>query len=293
MSEENLEKNENDEAGFGFHIIVFLLTLPLGMIIGRWMPEMILPIGDGFSLHGIISMICAYFLLSNLLYPLRGIINLIGIVGLSIVLFMFWNGNLKKDEIKSLFYTSVGTITQHKIAGRSIDHEPEIIKAIEDDNELDGFVKSYGNKYINSNLLDESILRSFSIFNKISNPNWKYINDPKNRELFRPVSETIKTNSGDCDDYAICLAACMKHCGACARIVHADGHLYPQVYVGQLKDKEKVTLAIRKLFPSARNHIIHFTEEEDKLWLNMDYTANHPGGEFISNFNFEKLELCD
>ena len=145
MSEENLEKNENDEAGFGFHIIVFLLTLPLGMIIGRWMPEMILPIGDGFSLHGIISMICAYFLLSNLLYPLRGIINLIGIVGLSIVLFMFWNGNLKKDEIKSLFYTSVGAITQHKIAGRSIDHEPEIIKAIEDDNELDGFVKSYGN----------------------------------------------------------------------------------------------------------------------------------------------------
>ena len=51
MSEENLDKNENDEAGFGFHIVVFLLTLPLGMIIGRWMPEMILPIGDGFSLQ--------------------------------------------------------------------------------------------------------------------------------------------------------------------------------------------------------------------------------------------------
>jgi hypothetical protein len=263
------------------------------MIIGRWMPELIIPIKDGFSLHGIASMFCAYILLRILLYPLRSIINFVGIVGVSVTLFMFWNGNLKKDEIKDLFFRSVSTITQNKIAGRSIDHEQEILNAIADDNEIDSYVENYSKKYVHSNLLDASILKSFSIFNKISNPNWNYIHDPENRELFRPVSETIKTNSGDCDDYAICLAACMKYCGACVRIVRADGHLYPQLLVGKLADKRKVTQAIRSIFPSARMHTIHFSEENDKLWLNMDYTANHPGGKFISTYDFEKLELCD
>jgi hypothetical protein len=201
--------------------------------------------------------------------------------------------DLTKEELVGLFYKGTSAITQNEIMGRSMSNEMEIRKALQDDVGLDAFLESNSNQHTHLSLLDSSILMSFNVFRELSTPKWKYINDPPNRELFRPVRETIKTHSGDCDDYAICLAACMKRSGACARIVHAKHHLYPQLYVGHPKDKEKIVQAIRKMFPTARNRKIHFSVDADKLWLNMDYSASHPGGEFISDVDFETLELCD
>lgn len=293
MSEEKFEKNQKEEPGVGFYLIVVALSIPTSMIIGRWMPEFILPIGDGFSLHGILSGLCAYFLLHLILYPFRSIINVIGIAGLILTLFLFWKGDLTKEEFISLFDKGTSAITQNEIMGRSMSNEVGIRKALKDDAGLDEFVESKSNENNHLSLIDPTIVKSFDVFRELSQPNWHYINDPPNRELFRPVRETIKTHSGDCDDYAICLAACMKHCGACARIVSTRGHLYPQLYVGHPKDKEKIEQAIRMMFPTARNRKIHFSADADKLWLNMDYSAPHPGGEFKSDVDFETLELCD
>ena len=142
-------------------------------------------------------------------------------------------------------------------------------------------------------MIDPSIVSSFAIFKKISNPHWKYKEDPDYRELFRPVSETIQTKTGDCDDYAICLAACMRKCGACVQIVHADGHLYPTLLVGKIDEESKINRVVRKIFPSAKNKKIHYLKKDNKLWLNMDYSAKHPGGKFLSNINLEYLQWCE
>jgi hypothetical protein len=98
MSEEIIEENEKEEAGVGFQLIVFALAIPMSMIIGRWMPELIVPIGDGFSLHGILSIVSACFLLNLVLYPFRSIINVLGISGLILTVFLFWNGEISRKK---------------------------------------------------------------------------------------------------------------------------------------------------------------------------------------------------
>lgn len=292
-TKENDRKADSRSTGIGFTIIIILLSFPVAIIISRWMPEVILPIGDGYSIHGILCAFSAAVLLNIVLYPFRSMINVVGIVGGIIVAALVWNGNLQKEDVRDLFYRGSGAITKNVIAGRSISHETEIRKALADNRGIEEFVEENSGKFDHVDVLDSSILKSFSIFSYISGSNWNYIDDPKNRELFRPVSETIKTHSGDCDDHAICLAACMKQCGACVRIVHAHGHLYPQLLVGEVTDKARIVRTIKSLYPKTRFKEICFTEDENKLWLNMDYTSNYPGGHFLSEFDLEALELCD
>ena len=68
--------------------------------------------------------------------------------------------------------------------------------------------------------------------------NWKYVNDPKGFEYFSPASETIKLKlSGDCDDFAIVMAATLQAIGANTRVVMAygekSGHAYAEVNMGE------------------------------------------------------------
>jgi transglutaminase-like putative cysteine protease len=52
--------------------------------------------------------------------------------------------------------------------------------------------------------------------------NWKYVNDSDKMENFRSASRTIKNNfSGDCDDFAILLAALIESIGGDARVSFA------------------------------------------------------------------------
>ena len=257
------------------------------------MPEIILPFGNGFSAHGILSFLLGYVILSIILNPFKHLINIIGIIGFFALLFMLWNGDINKERIREMYLSGVSKITQNKILGKSIDHEYAIKKALNNDSGIEKFIDDNSTKLKRYNrLIDPSIVRSFAIFKKVSTPYWTYKEDPPQRELFRPVSETIQTKTGDCDDYAICLAACMRKCGGCVLIVHANGHLYPTLLVGTIAEKPKINRIIRKIFPSAKNHKIHYIEMDDQLWLNMDYTATHPGGKFLSKHNLEYLKWC-
>ena len=300
MQEEEKEDKKNqkiedqEEIGIAYRLILIFLSLPLSFIIGRWMPEVILPIGEGFYAHGYLSIILGYIILSIILNPFKHFINFIGIIGFIIILFMLWNGDINKKRLYELYYTGVSKITQNKILGKSIDHENALRKALNEDSGIERFIAKHSTKYSRfSNLTDPHIIKSFGMFHRVSKPYWNYKNDPNQIELFRPVSETIKTRTGDCDDYAICLAACMRKCGGCVQIVHSDGHLYPMLLVGKPEEKRKMNQVIRIIFPSAKNKKIHYLEKNNELWLNMDYTANHPGGKFLAQYNLEFLELCD
>ena len=47
------------------------------------------------------------------------------------------------------------------------------------------------------------------------------------------------------------------------------------------------------LIDAAKNKKIHYLKKDNKLWLNMDYSAKHPGGKFLSNINLEYLQWCE
>ena len=81
------------------------------------------------------------------------------------------------------------------------------------------------------------------------------------------------------------MAACIKAIGGVPRLVRTNGHLYPELLIGTKKDLESINYLVkRKLFKheSKDNTLKYHIDENNQVWLNLDYTAKYPGGRFMS-----------
>ena len=128
------------------------------------------------------------------------------------------------------------------------------------------------------------MIQCFAVFKEIRN-RWNYVNDPKGTEYIASASESLQHFSGDCDDHAILMSACIKAIGGTPRIIHTGGHLYPEMLIGTKKDLETAIYLIKEeLFKQeCQNQQIHYhIDERGQIWLNLDYTARYPGGKFMS-----------
>ena len=129
------------------------------------------------------------------------------------------------------------------------------------------------------------MIQCFAVFKEI-NSKWNYVNDPKGREYIAYASESLQHFSGDCDDHAILMAACIKVIGGTTRIIHTGGHLYPEMLIGDKNDLESAIYFIKEEFFAieSKNQQIHYhIDERGQIWLNLDYTATYPGGKFMSD----------
>ncbi len=136
-------------------------------------------------------------------------------------------------------------------------------------------------------------IQCFAIFKEI-NANWIYVSDPKSREYYALASESQALLAGDCDDYSILMAACIKSVGGTARLIHTQDHLYPEMLIGSRQNMEEINYIIkRELFINeSRGKSLHFhIDENNQIWLNMDYTARYPGGNFMSEKNLGVIAL--
>ncbi|NHN26814.1 transglutaminase [Flavobacterium jejuense] len=130
---------------------------------------------------------------------------------------------------------------------------------------------------------DRKLIQCFAVFKEIKD-NWNYVNDPKGREYIAYASESLQHFSGDCDDHAILMSACIKSIGGTPRIIHTGGHLYPEMLIGDKNDLETAVFLIKKVLfeKEVKNQQIHYhIDERGQIWLNLDYTANYPGGPFM------------
>ena len=128
------------------------------------------------------------------------------------------------------------------------------------------------------------MIQCFAVFKEIRN-NWNYVNDPNGSEYIAPASESLQHFSGDCDDHAILMAACIKAIGGTPRIIHTGGHLYPEMLIGSQRELETATYYIKEVLfaKESHNQQIHYhIDERGQIWLNLDYTATYPGGKFMS-----------
>jgi hypothetical protein len=128
------------------------------------------------------------------------------------------------------------------------------------------------------------MIQCFAVFKEI-NSKWNYVNDPKGREYIAFASESLQHFSGDCDDHAILMAACIRVIGGTPRIIHTGGHLYPEMLIGDKNDLESAIYFIKEEFFAieSKNQQIHYhIDERGQIWLNLDYTATYPGGKFMS-----------
>ena len=91
---------------------------------------------------------------------------------------------------------------------------------------------------------------------------------------------------GDCDDHTILMVSALKAIGVHARMVLTEGHLYPELLCGDEKNFEKVNTAIMSLFSREVKGNIYYHEENGQFWLNLDYSARHPGGPYVSDKAF-------
>jgi hypothetical protein len=119
---------------------------------------------------------------------------------------------------------------------------------------------------------------------------WTYVDDPDGGDYFSPASRTIALGfKGDCDDFAIVLAAMIESVGGDARIVYARngtaGHAYPEVYIGTTQEEfDSAAAYIRQ-----RYHVTdvgcHITRGEagPRYWLNLDWWSRYPGGKFFAD----------
>ena len=137
-------------------------------------------------------------------------------------------------------------------------------------------VKGY-NEYRN-------IIQRFGVFKKVKE-NWNYVDDPKGQEYIAAASETVHHLSGDCDDHAIFMAACIRAVGGTPRLIHTGGHIYPEMLIGTKKDLEAINYLIKEVLfvrESKGKEIHYHIDERGQIWLNLDYTARYPGGPFMS-----------
>lgn len=135
------------------------------------------------------------------------------------------------------------------------------------------------------------ITRYFSLFQYI-NTRFKYVPDALRDEYFASARETIQNGlGGDCDDHSILMAACLMSIGARCRLVIVQGHMYPELYAGNKSQYDVMQQAIVQLFGNQGIDRIYYHEHNNEYWVNLDYTARHPGGKYMNDQVKRVIEL--
>lgn len=125
-----------------------------------------------------------------------------------------------------------------------------------------------------------------AIFDHLYN-HWKYVTDPRGAEYVAKASESlVEANlSGDCDDFAVAMCACIIAIGGEARINTAynatSGHAFTEVDVTGLSESQ-MRKAINKMFKQYTIGRLHPRVDDGRTWLNLDWQASYPGGPYYN-----------
>jgi hypothetical protein len=146
-----------------------------------------------------------------------------------------------------------------------------------------------------------------SIYNYIkygdsSKIGWGYVRDPRGLDYFNYANDSLRlgdrancVGGGDCDDFAILMAALVESIGGTTRIILArnnttGGHAYTEVYLGQLNGTgsqvETIIDWLKGKFNTSKIYT-HIDTDTKDVWLNLDWGSDekgnaHPGGPFFT-----------
>lgn len=277
-----------------------LITVPLFIIIHENLPLLDWPYA--------LDKIGLFFLLLIILQLLLVALRRITFVSIAMyILFLLW-GTLIGDygfsevysDYESLIYTMQDNPYPQDIVVDKLlpfPNKTKITKAITfDHSKVRNFAIMAANKHFkNIKQYPEYtyLIQYFAVFKEI-NSRWYYVKDPVGHEYIATADESLNYLSGDCDDHSILMAAAVKSIGGIPRLIHTQGHIYPELYVGTQKDMDKVNFLIKKvLFPIESQHkSVHYhIDERGNIWLNLDYTAKYPGGPFMKEEILSALTL--
>lgn len=273
-----------------------LVIIPLAPYINRFIP--LLMIGD-WNLDLVISLILAFLATRLILWAFRPLIIPVMILVLGWLTWNLFGHRYTFDDVYKDYKSMVqqNWVTRDEKQADVLNIQPQhveggmakIVKAVRSkmdfkDSTVRNFAVAHSLQYFDSYYSKYgNTARFFSLF-KFIRENFKYVPDAKRDEYFATPRETILNGlGGDCDDHAILMASCIRAVGGITRIVLIRGHAYPELYCGDKKDFEEMKSAIVQLFNDPPVTQIFFHEYDGQYWINLDYTALHPGGPYLNN----------
>ncbi|MFC2111069.1 transglutaminase [Bacteroidota bacterium] len=272
-----------------------IVTFPIFIVVYRYIPDLIINLDETRSIRidHVLTFTSIFFIVGFILNYFRYLFIGIFIIVLLVLIINQIRGRYSFSEIRDDYSdlitymesnpVEIPFIKETKMTIRNAD---KIKKAINyTDPDLRTFAVSSSLEHFNSKVLYRrygNIIRYFSIF-KVLNK-WNYVPDPVGDDYYAKSTESIVTFGGDCDDYSILMAACIKSVGGEVRLIHTKRHLYPEV---KIEDRDEflgiVYLIKRELFykESLGRKIYYHLDSENNIWLNFDNTARYPGGRFL------------
>lgn len=321
------EEHENiaSDKNFGYGVLIVgavaaVLTMPLFIFLYKFMPKIQFYAGDTLiKLDYIILFLTLFFLIYFLLKKFTKFI--IGAVISGLIVFTITNfsgiytlSDLKHDYYSFLFRLSGDSFEVDFInTGSQFKKEKQLRAAIDYDNpQLRNFAASAAVKYFDDQIHlsqnNRKWVQFFSVFKEVYG-RWKYVFDPANEDYYSKASETLDQLQyddffkGDCDDYSIMMAACIKAVGGEVRLVRTTvtasdgteiGHMYPEVKFGTTEKLETLVYLIKNIYfieESAEKAIHYFQDSKGFIWLNFDYNDNYPGGKYQSEIRNSEIVI--
>lgn len=287
-----------------FNLLSVLTLLLLAPYINRYMPPLM---AGGWHLDLFLALLISFVFTRMLLWVLKPlIVPAFLVISLSLVLnnftdnYSFSNvlndykgmvqGNWgtkdsKQVDILSFYPKRVESYIDKTVRGirAKINPQDSVVRNFSVKHSLEDF-DEYFPKY-------GKIVRFLSLWRYI-NRHFKYVLDSRRDEYFATPQETILNGlGGDCDDHSILMMSCLQSIGARCRIVLIKGHAYPELYCGSKDDFEIMKQAIITLFPKPAVKEIYYHEMKGEYWINLDYSARHPGGPYLNDKVYALIEL--
>ncbi len=286
------------------YLVALLLTLPLFIILYPFVPELVLPIGEGLRIdHAItfVLILVAFIILVRKFQILVYTVLILGMLAITVTTITgsYTFGRMYNDYAE--FLGSLRETTVHvplasqklnpfhdsdKLREIIIRPDPEVRKAA-----VKMATKNFSKVPIQAD--EFTMVQAFSIFKEI-NHNWHYVSDVKGGEYFAPPLESLELMAGDCDDHAVLMASAIKAIGGEVRLVRTEGHIYPEMKIGNDAKLERAAYLIRKVLFSREvgdDPLYHHTDADGQHWINLDYTRHYPGGELMNERILGILEV--
>lgn len=286
------------------HVLAVLTIIPLAPIVNRVIPPMLV---GGYNADLIVAILISALFVRFVLWLFKPLIIPSFIM---VVLIMMFNTFTNTYTVSSVVMDYKNMVNTNWHNREKKEKDLFLVKPSLFDSEVEKAVKGMKNKVS----WKDSIVRNYAVksstryFNdayrnygatarylslfKTINRNFKYVPDPMRDEYYATPSETIENGlSGDCDDHTILMISAMKSIGAKTRMVLTVDHVYPELYCGDKASFQKIQEAIMELFPSEYNNGLYYREENGNYWLNLDYSAKHPGGPYVNNKAYAVVEF--
>ncbi|MGB1104322.1 MAG: transglutaminase domain-containing protein [Crocinitomicaceae bacterium] len=301
------EKEEHNRGGsvILLGLVAAVLTMPLFMLLYKYVPA--IEIGT-LRLDHIILFLLIFFIAYYLLKKMRMVVYVTLIGGILVFTVTNFSGIYTLDNLYHDYAEFLYNISQNSLRQKFENHETFFKKEKELRQSIDYkdvSVRNYATSIAVKHFQDKAHLsmnrkwvQCFSIFKEIYS-NWIYVNDPIDEDYYSTASNSILQLAddgkfkGDCDDYSIMMAACIKSIGGEVRLVRTVvkqgdrevGHMYPEVKFGNSKDLESVAYLIKNVYfieESKGKSVYYYIDNKGFVWLNFDYNDPYPGGKYMS-----------